>query len=345
MRSPRPDEAIFVQDLLARTRPAPSSGLRTSLAQRTRFNVKSRLYERRILDDRYVPDPAGLGLPFVVTALAEGYAERAELTRQAWAEHPSVVHLVIAEGWQLGVFLLDGLPSVERLRASLNPTNSLRSLHLVACDSRRRSIPVYFDFEGAWVQAMHLPGLVAYPQGLPSSTFTEGERRVSLSPRDRAALDGLLGPPLEASKASWLRRATTAPRETRLLEDGLVGFRTFLNPVECPKWVRDFHTEIVCLLGTFRERATPEGLFADLVHAGVLPAMFASDGERVVFALLSGEAGRADRQAGTSGTTLPQLLAPTLGDIVVLRERLDQASIPVNQRFDRFRRTPTAPSE
>lgn len=340
MRSPGSAEAIFVQELLARRLPTKSFGSAPSMAQRTRYNVKSRLYERRILEDRYVPDPVALGRGLVVLAAAETFADRAEIAQRAWQASPELVHLVVAGGWQLGVFVLEADARVELLRERLDPSASLRSELLLACDPRRSTMPVYFDYEGAWARTFGLEGLRSYPRSLPSSTFTESPTRPSLDPRDRAALGGLLRRPFEPSsrrgEASWLRSVAIAPRELRLLADGLAEFRSFVNPAECQKWVRGFPSEVVLVVGRFSGRTVPESLFADLVEAEILPFLFATDGRQALVGYLTG--GRGGTAAGEGVTRpggLPEI-ATHLSDMVVLRERLVATRSVVNQRFDRL---------
>lgn len=340
MRSPGSAEAVFVQELLARRLPTKSFGSAPSMAQRTRYNVKSRLYERRILEDRYVPDPAALGRGLVVLAAAETFADRAKVAAGNWETLPELVHLIVAEGWQLGAFLLNSTGDVEGLRNALNPTASLRSLYLVACNVRQRSLPVYFDYEGAWAQALGVPGLRAYPRSLPSSSYTESGPSAPLNAKDRATLGALLqrpfGPSPGGDGASWLRRAAVGAREHRLLADGLVEFRSFLNPAECGRWVREFPSEMVCVAGRLVDRTVPEALFSELVGSGVLPFLFGVDAERAVFAYLTGgEAGAARREPPAAPGDGPEPPSRLI-DVVVLRSQLDRTSTPVNQRFDRL---------
>lgn len=348
MRSPGSAEAVFVQELLARRLPTKSFGSAPPMAQRTRYNVKARLYERRILEDRYVPDTVALGRGLVVLAVAEIYADRSGIAQRAWEAMPAAIHIVVAEGWQLGVFVLEAGAPVERLREQLNPSASLRSEMLLACDPHQSTIPAYFDYEGAWARTFALEGLRTYPRSFPSSTFTESATRRSLNPRDRAALGALLRRPFELPSrrgdASWLRRAAMAPREHRLLADGLVEFRSFVNPAESHRWIRGFPPEMVLVMGRFSDRADPERLFSDLVEAGVLPFLFASDGQRALFGYLAeAEDGAEDRDGAPRPGSLVDL-SPTLRDIIVLRGRLGSIRTAVNQRFDRLdpeRRTPS----
>lgn len=189
------------------------------------------------------------------------------------------------------------------------------------------------------MQSMHLAGLKSYPRGLPSSTFTDGGAGSSLNSRDSAALDSLLGRPFgerrDGHPSSWLRRIAYAPRQRRLLADGLVDFRTFLNPVECRKWVRTFPSDIVCVVGNLKDSATPEKSFVDLVQAGVLPFLFASDAKRVVFAFLTDRGEEGDLVGSPSSPGVVRALDHSLADIVALREALDFTTTAVNQRFNR----------
>ena len=340
MRSPRPLEAAFVQELLIRTRPTSVVGLRATLAQRTRYHMKARLYERGILKDRYIPDPAGVGRPIVVFGLAETYAEGSEVARRAWAANRHAIHLWAADGWQMGVFVAGTRREAQALCTSLDPSHALRSEFVLACDSRRATIPVFFDFEGAWARAMGLPGVRGYPRAMPSSTFTERPEPPALTAPDQRAIDALLARPFATSSGApgraWWRRPALAPREHRLLADGLVEFRTVLDPVECRRWIRGFYSEMVWVAGRLKEGATAERLFTAVVRAGVLPFFFASDGSSSLLAYLSGRGGAQDLPDTPSGPELLPALRASLEGIVVFRERLDLLRTALDLRFDRL---------
>jgi hypothetical protein len=339
-------EAIVVAELLA------GPGMRRTVSpdgrvpRRTRQAIRQRIVQRGQVQERYVPDPVALGRPIVAVALAQPYTEMHARATAIWAARSEAVNVWLFPDTLLGVFLLEGPSEVEALHQQLGDSQIHRSLFVLNCDLRAPTLPVFFDFEAAWVRITGIPGTLAYPRSLPSAVRTGASRPTSLSEADRRTLRSLLSGRLEVAgpsgSAARMVRLVGGGRDRRLAHRGLVEFRSFLEPAACARWVSDFPETIALVRGELLDGGAAPALFRALVgECRVSPFLFATDGRAVLFGCLSKKTG--DR-GGTPSPRPPPMITTIrrfLRRIVVVREPLAALTPLVDHRYDRPFADPT----
>lgn len=333
-------EAVVTAELLAGSGTRHRQLSNEPIPRRTAQVIRQRLAERGSIKQRYIPDPAALGRPIVTFALAQPYAEMRSSTIVRWGLQEGGVDLWAFEESLFGVFFLPGPEAAKAAHEQLGDPQSQRSTFFLDCDSRLPTVPVFFDFEASWGHIAGLQGTLAYPHPLPSSRGSNEGRLSLISKPDREALCSLLGRPLSrlsgTDRYSWKNRFAHGPRERRLVRDGCVEFRSFLDPAECSRWASDFPKAIAFIRGTLLRGKTAAGLFRALVEeCRVAPFLFATDNATALFACLSRTT--KDRKGATTSYRAP--LLPTiqtfLRQIVVLREPLESLVPVLDHRYDR----------
>ena len=286
-------ESIAVWHLIARSRPAmaPVDGI-PPLPRRTFQTVRRRVYERGWIADRFVPSPSVFGSDRIVFALAQPLSDRAADLVGRWRSRPENVLLWASDESILGVFL-DPRSDAHPLWAGLDIERSSRNYCVIRAAPDRSGVPVYFDYEAAWVRATGLPGVVRYPRGLErDSSTTNGNKVRSPSPPQRRAVADLAsdvrthsGTAANGPFASWLERRSA---EERYIRKGWGTFRPFLNPIEVARSVTGFPAWSAFVWGTLLPEVRVQDLFQALVaEAVVSPFLFVTDGPNVLFATLS----------------------------------------------------------
>ena len=334
MRNVSDAEGVVVRAILA------GAELRTAtreLPRRTRGTVRRRSYERNWLVDRYVPDFAALGRPILTFAIAQPYLESVWATVHRWRDRPENLLLWASAEAVFGVFASKpGAPLRVLAREIVAPPRH-RSDLVVTVDTRQPTVPVFFDFEAAWARAVGIEGDLAYPQPIPTSP--RGPSGAALSPAELEAAVGLLGgttgPKVVETSGGVGARAHLGRFERRILRDGIVQPRTFLNPAAVVRWVGGFPPQVTFLHGALRSGRRPEGLFhTALGDCGLRPFLFVTDDRSVFMAHLSGGGGRSGRDHRTTTPVLPAL-QDWLSEIVVVRQPLDGLEVLTDHRYDR----------
>jgi hypothetical protein len=333
-------EAIAVADLLAGAHPHGGRPLHGSLPRRTRQAIRQRLVAREVIKERYLPDPAVLGRPLVTFALAQPFAEKRVEAVRTWRSLDSAVDVWSGQNALFAIFFLAGSQELDILRAQLDKPQLHQNLYFLNCDSGEPSVPVFLDYEAAWVQITGLDGTLAYPRPLPSSSMAYDNRTVSFPSADREAIRSLVlqTPEVgsESGPVSWMRGPTSGMRERRLLRRGIVEFRSFLDPLECSRWASNFPDAVVFVRGTLIGGTSPEVLFRALVEeCGVSPFLFATDGKAVLFCCLSDHRGVSREPLSSRRASTLQVMQRFLQQIVVARELLESLTAVVDHRYDR----------
>jgi hypothetical protein len=282
-----------------------------------------RLYALGVVKERSIPDPAALGHPQVLFASAELFADRIEEATESWRAETSALHLLAAPERLFGVFVSRDSAHSAALRDRLNNARSVRSTICLECDSRNASVPVFFDFEEAWVRTTGLPGVVRYPRPLPSSTASEQSNPIALDRQDRRILEGMLSRPFvpgpKAGLFTRLRRFPEEARERRLQKDGVIEFRTLLDPVACAGWSESFPQSMVSISGTLLGGRTPKDFFYELI----------------LFQYLSlGVRTNAEDSPSVVPPIVP-IVRRSLEGVVVMREDLSGVKTVIDHRYDR----------
>jgi hypothetical protein len=131
--------------------------------------VRQRAYLRGWIRDRYLPAPDAFGLDRLTFALARPPMERAPKIVERWQTRADNVLLWATDEAVLGVFLQR--VTTGHRRPPILEEADVTSAQILEVDCSRDAIPVYFDFEMAWVRATGLPGVSSgYPRTLPGLT-------------------------------------------------------------------------------------------------------------------------------------------------------------------------------
>ena len=316
---------------------------RSGIPPRTFRDVRSRIYAECWLADRYLPEPAVLGCPFVSFLLAEPYVERVDAVMESWAADPRIVHMwrsqhgIFAVG--LGTEAKPALPGI----AEISDIKAMRRCVTLTMDCRRGPIPVYFDFEAAWSRVVGLSGTLGYPHAWGGASSPPGlSDPRAMSPSARLALSALVRRPFDLAdqgrSPSLAAPFFLPPSQQRVLNRGWVGRRVFLDPTKLFTTVEPRVEHLVFVHGTLIPGADAQRLLDDLISAcRVMPFLYAADDSRVLLGSLS-------PVPQVAGTPAPRAsISATLGfylrGIEVFRVPLSALETPLNHRYDRAMRS------
>lgn len=286
-------EASVIAALLAGRPEREQDRLRKlGIPRSTYYAVRRRAYSEGWLKDRYIPDPAFLGRPYVTFVVSRPFADRyQELGNPTpklgaptilWAS-PQIAFAVLFHARPDGAALAIDRWSRDGLIAS----------HVsLTADVRGPSIPVYFDFEGAWDHMARVPGTFAYPHGLGGMVGAD-EEPAELTPHAMWALSNLLARPFRAGDGQENGHQTgifgLPFSERRLLLRGWVSHRVLLNPARAPAYPGRAGDRIFLVLGTPRADARAEHLFSRLTReCRVFPFLYVMGKDRWLIGGLGG---------------------------------------------------------
>ncbi|MGD0718672.1 MAG: hypothetical protein ABSA15_03730 [Thermoplasmata archaeon] len=207
------------------------------------------------------------------------------------------------------------------------------------------SVPVYFDFEGLWDHLVGLEGTSSYPHGLGGArpdAVGDAAPDPPLTPHTRWALGHLLGRPVAATERGddgHLLGAFGLPfSERRLLANGWVTHRVFLEPSRLPAYMGRTADRVHFISGIPRVGARPELLFATLTgECRVFPFLFIVAKDRWLFGALGG----SSPENGPGGETRSRrsvlgALREALEGIELVHDASENFSMVVNHRYDRL---------
>jgi hypothetical protein len=332
-------EKLLVRAVLA------NASLRTAvnpIARSTRQTVLQRIYLREWIRDQYVPDPVALGSPILTLAVAQPYLEKAPLVTRSWESLRSAALLWGSHRMLFGVFFSQTHQEKEKLWGRLKEVPERRDIFLLSVDLRSIALPVYFDFEAAWARVTGVPGVLAYPQGLPISSIRADASQARFpSKSELRAISSMVtrslavSPRLLAGQPPWPTFARGLER--RCLRLGLAEYRSFLNPFALARQVTGFPQRVAFVQGELLKASRPPDLFRTLVEvAGVSPFLFASDNETVLVAALSWGNDRPLDSVAFQDRESVSALQRHLRSIVVVEEELGYLKVLVNHRYDRL---------
>jgi hypothetical protein len=281
-------EALVVQLLLARSdrRVARVPGLETP-HRRTLQSIRQRAYQKGWVRDRYVPTPAAFGLDHATFAIARPHVDQARTLAERWKARPENVLLWASDSGLFGVFLSSSDAGSE-LEVALEEGAVGADLQRFEVPCGAEAVPVYFDFEMAWVRATGLSGVSeGCPRPLPSLRAQGPAAAILPTPAQR---NGIRGWVTDASRdGNSARLSLFRPRLEELgLRFGWLAFRSILDPAAVAASSTGFPDWCAFIRGRLRPGTEPPDLFRGLVEsAGVSPFLFVAEGERVLFASLS----------------------------------------------------------
>jgi hypothetical protein len=312
----------------------PVEGL-PALPRRTFQTVRRRVYDRGWIVDRFVPSPDVFGTGRIVFGLSQPLSDRAGYLEERWRARPENVLLWASDESIFGVFL-EPERDAGSLEEALDIDRSSRDHCLIRVTPTRAGLPVYFDYEAAWVRATGLPGVIGYPRSVQRESSISGGKKVrSPSPIQRQAVAdlayedfGRTGRPAPGPFAPWLDRRSA---EEKCIRKGWGTFRSFLNPVEVARSVTGFPAWCAFVRGMLLPEARVRDLFEALVaEAVVSPFIFATDEHQVLFATLS--EGPGNRRSVERVPVL-SVVRRYLRDIAVVRWPLGPTRVVVDHAY------------
>jgi hypothetical protein len=345
MRSLSRSEGAVLGAVLADAPAGDRERMRRAGIPRTTFqSVRRRGLRAGWFSDRLVPRLAGLGVDSVECSLLQPYAEqhRAEL-----ADAASLDRTVIL--WDLGSAVLSVEFGREDERGSKGRAvppkgrSASRGEWRVRIAPDSGSMPVCFDFEGAWSASVLGQPPWSYPRALRfeipdpalgdgarpavnSSAFAEYLRRCGASVRP----SGMVAPWSAFRAGRW---------ERWFQEHRWVERRAFLNPWALPPVPPLPGPGLAFLYARLRPGVEGGALFARLREsAGIAPFLLVEDGRRALLGAMTSPALR-----GRRGVSVIDALSASLEGIEVFRCGLGSVRAVVDYRFDRAARPGAGP--
>lgn len=308
---------------------------RSGLPRATYQQAKRRLYDMDVLYDRFVPSPKAIGTQRISFFLTRQFPDRIPSTVE-WLDHWSGCSLVWS-GLQtvFGIVFHNSDSAIKEFQDAVTTRKDLGEVivHLAARPSSE-SVPVYFDYEGGWNSFAGLAGTARYPQALP-----DGEPKESFWHHHRdapgIAISSLVCRPFEDGRAAHLVGPATLVRsQRRLLERGIVAWRTFLTPAEIPLSDGRKLSQVILTAATLKEGATPLAVFQDLVvTCEVHPFLLASDGSSLLMGTLLRSPIPHETDTRVGGASVMSRLKRHLSGIASVSEQLSQLK---THRLDRY---------
>ena len=318
--------------------------MRASGVPRTTYrSAKRRLYSEGLLEDRFIPNPNAIGIPRVSFLLSRPSVEKAASVVDTLTKVPGTVELWSGTQVVLAVIFHESVEEGEsflRMITTGEVGNPLSVIQVDTADCRGpvSNVPVYFDFEGAWVRYCGSTATKSYPCPLlhpnnGSTAHDEPQKKVPLS--IASLLTRHFGRPSHLSGPSSVPRS-----QKRNLRQGRVEWRVFLglSHLNNKKYRGMTFQDVVFLTGKLRKSGGLAELLADLAGSNVRPFLLASDDNSVLMANLGIGLGAVDYAPVDAQPRQPviQLIARHLKNIELIREPLAPLRMPIEHRYDRL---------
>jgi hypothetical protein len=327
-------EATTILSILSRDPAAkgPEEEL-LGLPPSTFYATRRRIYEAGWLTDRFVPHPWVLGASAVECfVIRPRPSERASLEAN-WSASPGTVVL-----WS-GLNVIFAV--VFRRRDEVAPFDEGTSISITPTSG---SLPVYFDYSGAWSRFIRVEPRTGYPRALdgpvgsPERTTLPALKELLLASGEDGAT--------RATPHRWHSPSKLARPHLRLLNRGSAQSRTLLNLDALPPYGNRWLGEIVLLTGELRSGASSATLLGALsTDCRVSPILLATDGHRVLVMALGQLDANANnrttvsRAEGNVAATLDSMAT----NIEMTIERSDSVRKLVDHRYDRLIAASPAP--
>jgi hypothetical protein len=305
--------------------------------------ARRRAYFEGWLRDRYIPNPVTYGLPFAGITVARPFAEQVVAYLRESTEARGTVfvagspQLTLKIGWY---------PTEAEAASAAGSAEAGRfaswSFPIVA-DLRRPSVPVYFDFEGAFGHLAEISGTEGYPQGLGGSGTTAPPSDTELLNRRRswgarALLQRPFPDPGEPRDPHRVGPVGVPWGMQKILNQGWITHRVLLEPAHLPSYQGRSATQTVIVIGTLRDGARPEELFSTLTrNCRVYPFLFVAADQRVLIGALGDGPGSVPRtDVSRERSSVLGTLQDRVEGIEILQTSADQFLIRLDHRYDRI---------
>jgi hypothetical protein len=338
------NEARVALSILSGGLESEEDRMRSSGIPRTTYRTaKRRLYSEGILEDRFVPNPCEIGIPRVSFLLTRPSVEKAGYVVESLAKVPGTVELWSGTQIVFAVIFHDSVTASESFqRKAINGDfgNVLSLIQIVTAEhpTPLSRVPVYFDFEGAWIRYCGSAATRSYPCPLPFPHNGSGSREDS-----QKAVPSSIASLLTRhfSRPSHLIGPSSMPRsQMKSLRLGKVEWRVFLSlsHLNTLKYRGMTFQDVVFIAGKLRKPGGLSEFFPDLVNCNVRPFLLASDDNSVLMANLGIGLGAVDYVPidAQPRQSVIQTIARHVKDIELIREPLAPLRMPVAHQYDRL---------
>ncbi|MCI4326871.1 MAG: hypothetical protein L3K16_04460 [Thermoplasmata archaeon] len=339
MRDLTPAEARVIAGLLGSAAASERERLRRIAVPRSTYHAaRRRAYSEGWLRDRYVPQPERLGFRAALILAARPFVDRGPELAQRWSAVPSCVYFAAGTELVLGVFVEREAEAARALSSRLLDGRVASWQESIVADLHTPSIPVYFDYEGLWTHLTEFGGTVAYPRGLGGTP--EPEDATTLSNHQRWAASELLARPFaapEEGRAAHLVGPLGLPfSQQRMVAQGTVLHRVFLDPGRLPPFQGNAADQIVLITGAWKSGARPERLFRALTEeCRVFPFLYVVDTPRALLGAL-GRSGPPPAGASEARRPVLPTLQESLEGIELVQVPAPSVRTLIDHRYDRL---------
>jgi hypothetical protein len=325
-------EARVISSLLAADARPERERIRSSaLSPRTYETARRRVFDAGWVSERFVPDPLAWGFRSLRFDLVQPAPGQESFVSRRLAAAPGAFHLWQGDGLVFAASLL-------RPGSSAQAVTSSRPDWRLEVDLRQPSVPIYFDFEGAWSRVVGAAGPRVYPRPLPH--WPGGESSSGGRPPDHMAreAESLIRRPFggtaRSSAGGHLGSILGFGGPRGALSSGLVQRRCFLDLAKLPGLGGWQLRSLSFVTGGLRAGTMPVTLHHELLFdGGMTPFLFATDGTSVLIGALS-PAPRSDKVPPR--TRISEILAKRLEPWVLVGAPVASLSTPVDHRYDQI---------
>lgn len=309
----------------------------SGLSPRTYETARRRLFDAGIVYERFVPDPLAWGLRFLRFDLVRPKpGEEAECSER-FETDPDAFHVWRGNGLVFAATLLRDRRARDETKARKEPWEVNRSRQLDV-DLREPSVPIYFDFEGAWSRIAGAAGPHVYPRPLPHWAGGDSLDETRIPESLRRDAEDLIRRPFRAHGGRDSGRHLGSllgfggPRSAPAA--GLVQRRCFLDLSKLAGFNGWRPQALSFVTGTLRAGEQPEALHHSLLFdGGMTPFLFSTDGRSILIGALS-PAPRA--VAKRPLTRISEILSKRLEHWSLVDTEVSSLSTPLNHRYDRL---------
>jgi hypothetical protein len=331
-------EARVISSLLAADALPERERIRsTGFAPRTYETARRRAFDAGWVCERFVPDPLAWGFSSLRFDLVRPKIGEERAWSDRFAADPRTFHVWLGDGLVFAAALLDAESKTARTETP-EPVMDLGRAWRLVVDLRQPTVPIYFDFEGAWSRVVGAAGPRVYPRPLPFWPGGETTSDGGPSGRLRSAAEALVRRPFqgpaEMSAGRHLGSILEFGRPWGAVSAGLVQRRCFLDPARLPGLYGWRLRSLSFVKGTLRTGAQPATLDRELLSdGGMTPFLFATDGKSVLIGALS----PAPRPVGTPPRSrISEIFTKRLEPWTLLSAAVSSLSTPLDHRYDRL---------
>jgi len=304
--------------------------------------AKRRLYSEGVLEDRFVPNPNAIGIPRITFILSRPAAENARSVTETLASTPGTVEAWSGTQSVFAVVFHESDAASDAFLKQVNEGKLGNPLAIVNVDTGQEQsstpqVPVYFDFEGAWVRYCSLPATRRYPCALPAPRGTSSGRE-DCQKTVPAPVASLLT--RHFSRPSHLIGPASIPRsQRRSLEQGKVEWRVYLgiSSLVNLKYRGLGFQDLVFVTGRPKDGTGLANLLPDLLAGcNIRPFLLAGDENSVLLATFGiglKSVGEAPSDVRPRKSVI-DTIASHLKQIEIIREPLVSLRMNVAHRYD-----------